>query len=101
MDTKESLAEVLHHLNDQGYRLADADIAALPNESIQSTDWRLEKAYRLPQPSDADESTDSVYVIAVSSAKRFLKLIFVEVRFPHDDFSPLTLMRRLFPRRNV
>jgi hypothetical protein len=96
-----SLTEVLHQLNDQGYRLADADIAAMPSESIQSNDWRLDQAYRLPHSTDTETDTNSVYVIAVSSTKRLLKLIFVEVRFPQDDFSPLTLLRRLFPRRRT
>jgi hypothetical protein len=96
MPLSASLADVLQQLSAKGYQLADAKIAALPNESLHAADWRLDAMHRVV--SDAD-SQHKVLVLGVSSLQRKLKLIFVEVVLPDSDFSPMVLMRRLFPTR--
>jgi len=88
-----SLPETLQSLMQFGYRLADARIAELSNEALQSDDWRLD---RVMQIKGEDKST-MVLVIAVSSIVRELKLVFVEVMDPLAPFTPLQLVRRLFP----
>jgi hypothetical protein len=93
MNTTRPLSETLQSLLDAGYRLADTHIASLSNEALQSDDWRLDK---LSQIRDQDKRT-MVLVIAVSSATRGLKLVFVEVIDPASPFTPLQLVRRLFP----
>ena len=93
-----SLADVLQHLHAKGYRLADPEIAALPNDALQATDWRLDS---LDQVQPDDESRNKVLVIAVSSVQRRMKLVFVEVVFSNTNFSPIVLLRRLFPTRRA
>lgn len=90
---RKSLSDTLKNLMSSGYRLADAQIAALPDESLQSHDWRLDSVEQIRQ------EHGKALVIAVSSVQRCMKLIFVEVLMPHSDFSPMTLLRRLFPMR--
>ena len=96
MPASTSLADALQQLSARGYQLADAQIAALPNESLQASDWRLDTVHRVVSDTD---SQHKVLVIAVSSQQRKLKLIFVEVLLPDTEFSPLVLMRRLFPHQ--
>jgi hypothetical protein len=88
---RKSLSETLKNLISSGYSLADAEIAALPDESLQSDDWRLDKVEQIWQ------EQGKALVIAVSSVSRCMKLIFVEVLLPQSDFSLMTLLRRLFP----
>ena len=90
---RKSLSETLKNLMSSGYRLADAQIAALPDESLQSDDWRLDSVEQIRQ------EQGKALVIAVSSVSRRMKLIFVEVLLPQSDFSLMNLLRRLFPMR--
>lgn len=90
---RKSLSETLKKLISSGYRLADAQIAALPDESLHSDDWRLDAVEQIRQ------GQEKALVIAVSSVRRCMKLIFVEVLLPQNDFSLMTLLRRLFPMR--
>lgn len=98
MPLSTALGEVLQQLSAAGYQFADARIAAMPDESIQASDWRLDALHRVISGVDQDQK---VLVIAVSSRQRKLKLLFVEVVDPHTDFSPMTLMRRLFPAKRA
>ncbi len=91
---RKSLPETLKNLFSNGYRLADNHIADLPDESIQSDDWRLDSVNRVLQ------EQGGAIVIAVSSVRRCMKLVFVEVLLPQHDFSPIQLLRRLFPMRS-
>lgn len=90
---RKSLSETLKNLISSGYSLADAKIAALPDESIQSDDWRLDSVEQIRQ------EQGKALVIAVSSVQKCMKLIFVEVLLPQSDFSLMNLVRRLFPMR--
>ncbi|MCB0527005.1 MAG: hypothetical protein R2791_14570 [Saprospiraceae bacterium] len=88
-----SLSEILQNLNEQGYLLAEEQLANFPEENLRSDDWRLDSVEEVLQESG------KALVIAVSSASRHLKLIFVEALSSLSDFSPITLLRRLFPMR--
>lgn len=90
---RKSLSETLKKLMSRGYSLADAQVAAMPDESLQSDDWRLDAVEKIKQ------GQGQALVIAVSSVQRCMKLIFVEVLLPQSDFSLMTLVRRLFPMR--
>lgn len=90
---RKSLPETLKNLISNGYRLADTQLAELPDESIQSDDWRLDSVSQIKQ------DTGKALVIAVSSVQKCMKLIFVEFLLPQTDFSLMTLVRRLFPMR--
>ncbi|MBK7938098.1 MAG: hypothetical protein IPJ82_13835 [Lewinellaceae bacterium] len=89
-----SLSETLQNLTTLGYRLADDQMAEFPEESLQSDDWRLDSVEQVLQ------EQGKTLVIAVSSARRHLKLVFVEILSSVSDFSPITLLRRLFPMQN-
>lgn len=91
MKQRKVLSETLQKLMSNGYRLADDHIATLPDESIQSDDWRLDAVEKVKQ------EQGGVIVIAVSSVRRCMKLIFVETLLPQTDFSLMALLRRLFP----
>ncbi len=93
MQQNQSVSEALQTLEAQGYHPADA-LEEQPEASIQSNDWRLDSVHKV------QEEGKSSLLIAVSSAKRRLKLVFVESTFTMSDFSPMTLLRKLFPRRN-
>ncbi len=88
MKQRTSLSETLQNLTSKGYCLAEA---ALPDESLQSDDWRLDAVERIRQ------EQGSAIVIAGSSVQRCMTLVFVEMLSPKTDFSPMTLLRRLFP----
>lgn len=90
---RKSLSETLKLLMSRGYNFADAHVAAMPDESLQSDDWRLDAVEKIRQ------GQGQALVIAVSSVRRCMKLIFVEVLLPQSDFSLMTLVRRLFPWR--
>lgn len=94
MQQKQSVTEVLQSLEAKGYHLADT-LAQQPEESIQSNDWRLDSVQK------AQDEDRSALLIAVSSASRRLKLVFVESVFSKSDFSPMGLLRKLFPKRKL
>ncbi|MBK6996867.1 MAG: hypothetical protein IPH31_18795 [Lewinellaceae bacterium] len=94
MQQNQSVSEALQTLEAQGYHPADILEEQQPDESIQSNDWRLDSVQKV------QEEGKSSLLIAVSSAKRRLKLVFVESTFTMSDFSPMTLLRKLFPKRN-
>ncbi len=91
MEYRTSLSEILQTLASKGYRLADEQIAAFPDEPLQSDDWRLDSVQRVLQ------EQGKTLVIAVSSTRRHMKLVFVEILSSFNDFLPITLLRRLFP----
>ncbi|MDX1913694.1 MAG: hypothetical protein SFV22_19520 [Saprospiraceae bacterium] len=93
MQQNQSVTEAIQHLEAKGYHLAD-QIADHAEESIQSSDWRLDSVQQVQE-----EGKNSI-LIAVSSASRRLKLVFVESTFSKSDFSPMNLLRKLFPKRN-
>ena len=93
MPQSQSVAEALQTLEAKGYHLADT-ISPQPDESIQSNDWRLDSVQKVQ-----DEGRNAL-LIAVSSASRRLKLVFVESTFSASDFSPMTLLRKLFPKKS-
>lgn len=93
MQQNQSVSEALQNLEAKGYHLADT-LADQPEESIRSNDWRLDSVQQVKE-----EGKNSL-LIAVSSASRRLKLVFVESTFSKSDFSPMNLLRKLFPRRN-
>lgn len=93
MQQSQSVSEALQTLEANGYHLADT-FTDQPDESIQSNDWRLDSVQKVQE-----EGRNSL-LIAVSSASRRLKLVFVESMFSRSDFSPVTLLRKLFPKRN-
>lgn len=87
MKHRKSLSETLQNLTLKGYCLADTQL----EESLQSDDWRLDSVEHVIQ------EQGKTLVIAVSSASRKMKLVFVEALTSINDFSPMTLLRRLFP----
>jgi hypothetical protein len=88
------LSVTLEQLAANGYYIADTtQFFEQPMESIQSSDWRLD----LVQP--AKEDGRSAMVIAVSSASRRLKIVFVEYVLSITDFWPTDLLQKLFPKR--
>jgi hypothetical protein len=93
-----SLAETLHHLTSNGYQIADPHIPTHASESIHSDDWRLDSMYQVQKE---QELPSKALVIAVSSSRRHLKLVFVEDMIPKHDFSPMGLLRRLFPLKTT
>ncbi len=93
MQQSQSVSEALQTLEAKGYHLADT-LTEQPEESIQSNDWRLDSVQKVQE-----EGRNSL-LIAVSSASRRLKLVFVESTFSMSDFSPVTLLRKLFPKRS-
>jgi hypothetical protein len=88
------LSITLETLAAQGYHIADETIFfEQPDASIQSADWRLD----LVQPASSDGR--NAMVIAVSSASKRLKLVFVEYVLSITDFWPTDLLQKLFPKR--
>ncbi len=88
------LSITLEQLAAQGYHIADErQFFEQPMESVQSADWRLD----LVQP--AKEDGRNAMVIAVSSASKRLKVVFVEYVLSITDFWPTDLLQKLFPKR--
>lgn len=98
MTNLQQLPEILQQLSANGYSLADAVLASLPEEAILSNDWRLDSVHRVYHEIGVG---GAALVIAVSSVQRCLKLVFVETPAAAAEFSPLALMRRLFPMRRT
>ncbi|HOY04526.1 MAG TPA: hypothetical protein PLO67_03925 [Saprospiraceae bacterium] len=94
MTYSSSLSETLQNLAVKGYRITDLEHLAIPEDAIQSHDWRLDAMHHVKTGSSREPQT---LVIAVSSAHKHLKLAFVRELLSKQDFSPLTLLRRLFP----
>lgn len=92
MQQNQSFSEAIQSLEAKGYHLADT-LTAQPDESIQSNDWRLDSVQKV------QEEGKNALLIAVSSTSRRLKLVFIESIFTMSDFSPVTLLRKLFPKR--
>lgn len=93
MQQKQSVSEVLQTLEAKGYHLAEP-VVPKPEEPGQPNDWRLDSVQEVKE-----EGKNSL-LIAVSSASRRLKLVFVESTFSKSDFSPMNLLRKLFPRKS-
>lgn len=93
MHHKLTVSEALQSLKAKGYHLADT-AAEQPEESPQPNDWRLDSVHKV------QEEGKKALLIAVSSASRSSKLVFVESTFSASDFSPLNLFRKLFPKKN-
>lgn len=91
------LIDILFQFQEKGYRLADSEVAAMTDDDIQSNDWRLDKVIQVRNLQHIDTP---VVVMAVSSAGRNMKLLFVEVLYPGTEFTPIQLLRRLFPTKN-
>jgi hypothetical protein len=87
-----SLPETLRDLKAKGYHIADTELDHMPPDAIQSDDWRVDEVRHHKNSSQQE----SAVVIAVSSSRRNLKLVFVEMIKSKLDFSPLKLLRRLF-----
>ena len=96
MKQRESLPEVLQQLNDKGYLLAEHYLASYPEESILSNDWRLDTVRQVQD--EANWGTRSM-VVAVSSIQRHMKLVFVQAVQSQKDYSPMAILRRLFPTK--
>lgn len=94
MPQNQSVSEALQNLQAKGYHLADT-LNEQPDESIQPNDWRLDSVQKV------QEEGRNALLIAVSSTSRRLKLVFVESSFSMADFSPMTLLRKLFPKKNT
>ena len=95
MTKSTSLPDALQNLTAKGYHLADRQIIDLPDQSIQSNDWRLDSVQQVRQ--EQQNGPSSLVVIAVSSVHHRLKLVFVEAMQHKSDFSPMNLLRNLFP----
>lgn len=91
MKQRTSLSETLQNLTSQGYRLVADLLAEFPEQSIRSDDWRLDSVEQVRQ------ENGNTLVIAVSSTSRRMKLVFVEMLTSITEFSPITLLRQLFP----
>lgn len=90
MKHRSSLSDTLQNLIAKGYSLV-TQAEPTPDESFYSDDWRLDSVEKIRQ------DQENILVIAVSSVSRCMKLIFVETLLPKGDFSPMTVLRRLFP----
>ncbi|MDX2135075.1 MAG: hypothetical protein SFV52_09820 [Saprospiraceae bacterium] len=97
MSKNAQLKDILNQFYAQGYRLADSSVAAMSNEAIQSNDWRLDQVQQVRNEHHRDSPA---MVMAVSSATKGMRLLFVEVLYPGTEFSPVQLLKRLFPVRN-
>ncbi len=88
-----SLPDALQNLTSKGYHLADSQLIGMPDQAIHSNDWRLDSVQQVRR----EQNNSSALVIAVSSAHRHMKLVFVEGIQQKSDFSPMNLLRKLFP----
>jgi hypothetical protein len=89
-----ALSSALEQLAAEGYHIADKhDFFEKPEaSSAAAEDWKLD----LVQP--AKEDGRNAMVIAVSSASRRIKLVFVEYFLSMSDFWPTDLLQKLFPK---
>ncbi len=93
--TPVALSSALEQLAAEGYHIADEHkFFEQPEASTGSMeDWKLD----LVQPTKEDGQ--NAVVIAVSSASRRLKVVFVEYFLSKSDFWPTNLLKKLFPKR--
>ena len=89
-----SLPHALQNLTAKGYHLADSQLIGMPDQAIHSNDWRLDSVQQIRKEQN---NGSSALVIAVSSVHHRMKLVFVEVMQHKSDFSPMSLLRKLFP----
>ena len=94
MTKSPSLPDALQNLTAKGYHLADSQLMGMPDQAIQSNDWRLDSVQQIRQEQNSGQSA---LVIAVSSVQHRMKLVFVEAMQQKSDFSPMNLLRKLFP----
>jgi hypothetical protein len=95
MTNHPSLSETLFNLSTKGYHITDLEQMTLPEDAIQSNDWRLDALHHVKIEKGKGPLA---VVIAVSSAHKHMKLAFVRELLTKQDFSPLTLLKRLFPQ---
>lgn len=94
MQQHPSVSEALQTLENEGYHVVETN-QTQPTESIESNDWRLDAIHTVQE-----KGTNSLF-IAVSSASKRLKLVFVETAYSLSDYSPVALLRKLFPKRKI
>lgn len=94
MTKSTSLPDALKNLTSRGYYLADSQEIGMPGQAIQSNDWRLDSVQQVRREQN---NGNSALVIAVSSHQQRMKLVFVEAMQHKSDFSPMNLLRKLFP----
>lgn len=94
MTYRNSLPEVLQQFHEKGYHLAEQYLSLHSEDSIRSTDWRLDT---VKQIQDDTHWGTRMMVVAVSSLQRSIKLVFVQPVKSQKDVSPLGILKRLFP----
>jgi hypothetical protein len=92
----QSVTDSLQQLISKGYQLAELN-DIVRNEENLPNDWRLDSVKHVRHEQNANLLS---IIIAVSSGSRDTKLIFVESAAQNRkiDFSPMSVMRRLFPK---
>lgn len=90
-----SLSETLQNLSANGYHITDLEMMTMPEETILSHDWRLDAVHHVKAEK---ERGPLAVVIAVSSVHKHMKLAIVRELISKQDFSPLALLKRLFPQ---
>ncbi|MFN0216434.1 MAG: hypothetical protein ACKVT2_19415 [Saprospiraceae bacterium] len=93
MQKNQSVSEALQALQNQGYQAVET-FSEQPEESAQPHDWRLDSVQKI------EDNGRNALLVAVSSAVRGRKLVFVEPSPANASFSPMLLLRKLFPKRN-
>ena len=92
MKKSQSVSEVLQSLQTKGYQLADSP-SETPDGPSQPFDWKLDGVHPV------HEEGRYALLVAVSSASRNRKLLFLESAPSQASFSPMALLRKLFPKR--
>lgn len=93
MKKSQSVSEALQALQTKGYQLADAP-SEQPDGPAQPFDWKLDAVHPV-----VHEEGRYALLVAVSSASRNRKLLFLESAPSQASFSPMALLRKLFPKR--
>lgn len=96
MTYRNSLPEVLQQFHEKGYHLAEQYLSLHSEDSIRSTDWRLDT---VKQVQDDKHWGTRMMIVAVSSLQRSIKLVFVQPIKSQKDISPVGILKRLFPAR--
>jgi hypothetical protein len=94
MTYRNSLPEVLQQFHEKGYHLAEQYLSLHSEDSIRSTDWRLDS---VKQIQDDTHWGTRMMIVAVSSLQRSIKLVFVQPIKSQKDVSPVGILKRLFP----
>jgi hypothetical protein len=95
MNKQSSLPETLQYFSARGYQFTDLDQTGPAEDAYHADDWRLDAVQRVPHPQPGAQTL----VIAVSSQRRRMKMVFTKELLSQHDFSPLHLLKRLFPQR--